>query len=111
MRGCAREVRKGQTRRLAVPLTTSGLPRQTDILRVRRHASNVPITDISQDPVKTRLALEPNSLARRGVLEKPQAPSAFAVLRLIASSNFVGCCTDNLAGFKGHDSSKRNLII
>jgi hypothetical protein len=36
----------GQKRRFDPETTTSGLPLSTDILRVSRHVSNVPISDI-----------------------------------------------------------------
>ena len=49
----------GQTRHFDGAPTTPGLPPSTDILTLRQHVSNVPITDFTSDgnPVKTRLAL------------------------------------------------------
>ena len=48
-----------QSRRFDVAPTASGLPRTTDIVRARRHVSNVPLTDVSlgEDPLETRLAM------------------------------------------------------
>jgi hypothetical protein len=70
----------------------SALPSNSDIARCIRHVSKVPQTEVD----------EPHSItssARESIMDDISNPSAFAVLRLIRNSNFVGCSTGKSAGF------------
>src|SRR5665647_1413700 len=60
----------GQSRRFDPMPITSGVPRSTDILRVSRHVSNVPICDIARE--------------RRGLVEGHADPL------LLAPNNVTG---------------------
>ena len=73
----------GRRRRLDKPPITSGLARLTDIPSARRHVSKLPNPEMS--------AHSTSSSARASSDAGTVTPWAFAVLRLIASSNFVGC--------------------
>jgi hypothetical protein len=71
---------------------SSGLSLKADIAQYSRHVSKVPQTEVD----------EPHSItssARESIMDDISNPSAFAVLRLIRNSNFVGCSTGKSAGF------------
>ncbi len=80
----------GHSRRSDRAPTTSGLPRSADILQVNRHGSNVPKRNI---PYSITTSAAVRSVG--GTL----SPSALAVFRFMANSNFVGCTTGRFAGF------------
>ena len=82
----------GPCRASAAPTGTRQFLLSTDILCGLRHVSNVPISDMAPSHSIT-------SSARASNVGDISRPSAFAVLRLITRSNFVGCSTGRSAGF------------
>ena len=81
----------GQERRFDRLPATSGLPRITDIARPAWLVRLVPISNIAP-------AHSITSSARASSDGGTSRPSAFAALRLMTSSNLVGCSTGRFAG-------------
>src|SRR5436190_15817460 len=81
----------GQSRHFDHAPVTSGLPRLSDILSMRRHVSKVPKPEVDVHSItSSAVASSAVGTAR---------PSALATLRLITNSYFVGACTGSSLGF------------
>jgi len=84
----------GHSRRIERAPFTSGLPRLADILRVGRHVSKVPTSDMAAESFFHSMISSARPMSEVGTV----SPSALAVFRLIASWTFVTCCTGRSAG-------------
>jgi hypothetical protein len=76
----------------AIALATSALDRIEDLRQTSGHVREVPTCDMAS-------AHSITSSARASRVGGTVRPSAFAVLRLIMNSNFVGCSMGRSAGF------------
>jgi hypothetical protein len=81
----------GQNRTLTLVQPMSALPPKADIGTQSRNVRFVPKADM--------IAYSITSSARASSVAGISRPSDFAVLRLIANSNLVGCWTGKSAGF------------
>jgi len=82
----------GQNRKSGDAITTSALPPTADTPESGCDVRKVPTAEVD----------EPHSItssARESIMDDISNPSAFAVLRLIRNSNFVGCSTGKSAAF------------
>jgi hypothetical protein len=74
----------------------SALARKADIASLPRYVRSVPIGDIMHRSKDGRYSI--TSSARASSVGGISRPSVFAVLRLMTSSNLVGCITGKSAG-------------
>src|SRR5450432_3688741 len=85
----------GQKRKSGDAIATSDLPLKADLADQARHVGFVPIGDSAAQQTDTYSI---TSSARLSSVSGTVRSSALAVLRLIASTYVVGCCTGKLAG-------------